>query len=485
MKTIVLNSLVVNYNVSLQLLRRRHLCVTMDDELHVYLDGQLCFSRVRRQTCNKTVEGVLVLGQDQDIPRGGYTADSSLSGSIIDFHLFSRVLKPEEVLEMAQCSVPPSDFFVSQASEWVLSNVSESTIARKDLCEDILDFFLFTEIYMTEPKISKECGKINAQMLVVEQTEASKQDLKEYFQARNIFSRIFVPVSESTGTSPNSCLCFNVIWGNGDYMTTYVTEWLCHDKFSDLVCVVKDGTTLKLLGLTETLGHVADSQYNLRKRDGINVLQGVQKSIISRQDSTWCLYSSRNTTRHLACTNTTSDFPPVGRKQWTLPNTGTVTLALSGCKEDQFTCDSGHCVSLSTRCDSFQDCDDRSDEDGCDLIRLTNDQRRSITSVPLKSQKMKAILKFLAVPEINLAKNNFMATLSLRLFWTDDRLLFFNLLTNASRKVSLDNLWRPEVVLSPVRDEDKTRLESANVRRMCDGEPGSYGVWEGECVCDE
>ena len=251
--------------------------------------------------------------------------------------------------------------------------------------------------------------------------------------------------------------------------------------FPQVVCAVKNGATLKLLGLTEKLGHIIDNEYFLSKRDGKAILKGVQRSIISRQNSTWCLYANRNTA-HLACTDMVSDFPPVGRKQWVLSNNGTITLTLSGCKEDEFTCDSGHCVTLSTRCDSFQNCDDRSDEDGCDLIRLTPDQRRSITSVPLKAQKIRLIFEFLTVPEINLAKNSFKAALSSRLFWTDERLLFFNLLPNTSRKVSLDDLWRPEVELKPVGDVDRSRLESANVERMCDGEPAIYSVWEGECV---
>ena len=36
------------------------------------------------------------------------------------------------------------------------------------------------------------------------------------------------------------------------------------------------------------------------------------------------------------------------------------------CREDQFTCTSGHCVAIELKCDGNRDCQDMSDEQGCD-----------------------------------------------------------------------------------------------------------------------
>ena len=37
------------------------------------------------------------------------------------------------------------------------------------------------------------------------------------------------------------------------------------------------------------------------------------------------------------------------------------------CSDNQFTCDSGQCVSQYDRCDDFTDCRDDSDEKGCGM----------------------------------------------------------------------------------------------------------------------
>ena len=38
--------------------------------------------------------------------------------------------------------------------------------------------------------------------------------------------------------------------------------------------------------------------------------------------------------------------------------------------DDEFTCDDGQCIDISTRCDQIVDCQDESDEQGCQLVIL-------------------------------------------------------------------------------------------------------------------
>ena len=44
------------------------------------------------------------------------------------------------------------------------------------------------------------------------------------------------------------------------------------------------------------------------------------------------------------------------------------TVKLSGCMEDEFTCDDGQCIDINTKCDQIIDCRDKSDEQRCQLI---------------------------------------------------------------------------------------------------------------------
>lgn len=55
-----------------------------------------------------------------------------------------------------------------------------------------------------------------------------------------------------------------------------------------------------------------------------------------------------------------------------------LTLKLSGCSEDQFTCDDGQCVDINSRCDQINDCRDESDEHGCQLLVLNNGYNREV-----------------------------------------------------------------------------------------------------------
>ena len=453
------------------------MCLTVAEDAAIYLDGRLALETRKERPTNKTVMGTLILGQDQDKPNGGYDKEASFSGMIVDFHFFSRVLSSEEVLAMAGCREPPSDSFVSLGSNWVLRNVSVSSIARKEMCKEKARFFLFTmSIFL--PDILKECRKVNGYVPGVEEKKAIKQDLRMQLERFHAYIKLFILINcTQTKDSQLSCLTLRIIWDDGDYINTDVKLIKKYTYFPHFMCGVKDGATLKLLGLPKKIQRTTDSVYTLNMQEGKLILRGVRRSFILYENRKWCLYLI-NTTNHVACTNTPSNFPPMGRKLWSFTNE-TITITLSGCKEDQFTCDTGHCISLNSRCDTLKNCKDGSDEDNCNVIRIENTQRRSVTGVPFKPLQVEAIVDLISVPKIHLSDNNFVSALWLRLSWTDERLQFFNLLPD-SRKLSLNNMWRPEVVLSPVNGDSKARLESAKVRRVCDGEPVVYSMGEGE-----
>ncbi|KAM5298521.1 LOW QUALITY PROTEIN: adhesion G protein-coupled receptor D2 [Ctenodactylus gundi] len=51
--------------------------------------------------------GILVLGQDQDAPGGGFSARDAFSGNLTDFHLWDRALSPTQVTRARACAPPP------------------------------------------------------------------------------------------------------------------------------------------------------------------------------------------------------------------------------------------------------------------------------------------------------------------------------------------------------------------------------------------
>ena len=55
------------------------------------------------------------------------------------------------------------------------------------------------------------------------------------------------------------------------------------------------------------------------------------------------------------------DALPVGRHQWRIENnicnqgeTSIETLLISGCQEDQYTCDDGKCLNINQRCNNIE-----------------------------------------------------------------------------------------------------------------------------------
>uniref|UniRef100_A0A8D2JQW6 Adhesion G protein-coupled receptor D2 n=1 Tax=Sciurus vulgaris TaxID=55149 RepID=A0A8D2JQW6_SCIVU len=51
--------------------------------------------------------GILVLGQDQDSPGGGFSARDAFSGNLTDFHLWARALSPAQLHRARACDPPP------------------------------------------------------------------------------------------------------------------------------------------------------------------------------------------------------------------------------------------------------------------------------------------------------------------------------------------------------------------------------------------
>lgn len=462
----------------------RHVCVTVAGKAGLYLGGRL---RQEYEPCewaaNRTVEGVLVLGQDQDKPGGGYDEDSSFSGTIIDFHIFARVVSPAEVLAMAQCGAPPSDALVTQGSGWLLNNVSESVIKRQELCSEGTVFFMFQRHVMPR-QVAELCNRLQGYAPAADDAAAVVKSLRKYFEDQSDFIKVYIPVNATpANTSEESFMSLRIMWDDGEYFDATLIPTKGEILHYNMVCSIEEGSTLKLLGLTEKMKDVVDSDYFLYFAEGKHFLRGVQKSFIKQHNDTksWCLIRRQDPSSPVLCTHTSSDFPPVGRLYWTGLDNATLRLTLSGCRKGEFTCDSGRCVSLSGRCDSRNNCDDRSDEDNCEVIRVNTEQRVSVTAVPFSPVEVQAEMDLSHLLEINLVDNNFVASMWTTISWTDKRLEFFNLPLNASKaaKVPTHVMWKPELVLYPVKTDPHARLMTAEVWRTCDGEASVYDVWEG------
>ena len=58
------------------------------------------------------------------------------------------------------------------------------------------------------------------------------------------------------------------------------------------------------------------------------------------------------------------------------------TITLSTCTTNQFTCDDGFCIGIDSRCNGDTDCDDQSDEVGCQSISVGKSYKKDDSPPP-------------------------------------------------------------------------------------------------------
>lgn len=161
---------------------------------------------------------------------------------------------------------------------------------------------------------------------------------------------------------------------------------------------------------------------------------------------------------------------PVGRKEWHLnsleatdcPDWQHVTnFTLSPCRVgEEFSCGSGYCVALSKRCDYSNDCEDQSDEDQCQSLRLNPSYRREnppshvLISPRIKGTRVGVSLQVLSVNRIQIDQGKIDISFQIEIFWVDERLSYFNMAGHSEKHLVrdlsidfLDSLWNPLTLL--------------------------------------
>ena len=67
----------------------------------------------------------------------------------------------------------------------------------------------------------------------------------------------------------------------------------------------------------------------------------------------------------------------------------------------EFTCDSGNCIEIDKRCDQIKDCEDRSDEENCNFVRLSKTYSKVIPPEPSNTSKPLDILTYVKIISID------------------------------------------------------------------------------------
>ena len=161
----------------------------------------------------------------------------------------------------------------------------------------------------------------------------------------------------------------------------------------------------------------------------------------------------------------------LGRQKWTIYNDSsacsqtspyTTILKLTGCSQDEFTCDDGSCIKMTSRCDAKNDCPDDSDEDECKTFVQNLGYNQFRPPPPMDNQTEHVVYFFLDIKnifEINEKDGFFRCKIYLKRKWYDRRVTFQNLKNDAAANMinpeDQSLLWRPHNIFNNVEDTSK------------------------------
>ena len=170
----------------------------------------------------------------------------------------------------------------------------------------------------------------------------------------------------------------------------------------------------------------------------------------------------------------------VGKNTWTIigdkgcnkeSNTYTTQLKMSGCKEGDFTCYDGQCVSMKKRCDQVPNCRDQSDEQACRILVLDEGYNKGVPPVGKNEKEdltpvpVKVSLTLLKVVDIKEEDYSIELQIQINLQWKEIRAAYHNLkpqtYLNALSEDEIKNLWLPLVVYTNTDQQETTRLAAS------------------------
>ena len=165
----------------------------------------------------------------------------------------------------------------------------------------------------------------------------------------------------------------------------------------------------------------------------------------------------------------------LGKHNWTIKgDTGcsseesyTTELKMSGCEENEFTCNDGQCVRMDQRCNQLPDCRDKSDEKNCKILVLEEGYNKKVP--PINSGNpvnVSVTIDLLRLVDIDEGDYSIEIQFEIMLKWRDNRVKYHNLkqtaALNALSEDNIKNLWLPEVIYENTDQKESSRLGDGN-----------------------
>ena len=175
----------------------------------------------------------------------------------------------------------------------------------------------------------------------------------------------------------------------------------------------------------------------------------------------------------IAISNTSFSSLALGNYEWKIYNDVhcslkpyTVTLSLTSCQEDQFTCNGGLCIDIAHRCDGDVDCKDSSDEVDCHVVEIGSEYKKYLTPVQEKISEKISVNLSLTIHSLSSfdPEGHYSAKFTVLMKWFDQRLSFNNLKDhpeiNHLQPQEVEDIWIPKFIFDNTVDKDFSKIDS-------------------------
>ena len=300
---------------------------------------------------------------------------------------------------------------------------------------------------------------------------ASEGNWSDAYTGEQILEPLWVP-GEPDGGSGANCALLVVPWQGW-------VDWTCQAPRSQVIfcaCHVPNRPLLRLRGLCSE--STFDSEYLAYNRfsDGQLTFFGLHNSVIDFQDRSWRLRTSDSDAN--ASSVATKESLLLGKQKWTIEkdlcqdgSTFDQFLKLTGCQEDEFTCNDGQCIAMEQRCDRLDHCKDSSDEQNCKILVLPENYNKRVPPLPHPEERdtkapqlqLNVSLTVLNIQHIDETRGTIQINFVSSCDWFEQRALFHNLKQKSTMNTllpeELSKLWLPEVGYS----SSTTQIRAAEV----------------------